>query len=473
MSVIAKLDVLLTANIDQFSKGLQNASSQLSNFVTKGAGMFAGIAAGVAGAATALLGLAIANGKLMADQGRLAERLGITSAEMGGLSLAAARAGMDSDEFAHSLAHFQKEVSKAASDGGEFANRLAQVGLSAQSLNSMKITDAAGAFADALGKLKNQGDVTALSMEAFGKAGDRLIPVLKGGSAQLQQFQEQARKMGLAPTQQETAKVTAMTRAIAGQARSVQGFMNQITIAIAPVVESWANSLSAMVQSATQWIQDNKETFAEWGNILEQTGIVISTAFTAVKEMAAEMFNAFTNFIGADTVEWKNWSTAIKMILVELEFAFRHWKDLVGQLQTSLAWEMAKIGELLHVVPQGTSDALAAEFNKKADELKRQMNEFEKMKEKAWAAKPLAVAPEKNKAGNLELQGKGTGKQPAATERGSMKAAEVILGFQSDQKQAVNVARQQLAEAQGLRMDFNRLAGILMNQGDNVGLAVI
>lgn len=126
----------------------------------------------------------------------LSERLGVGGQELQAFQFAAAQAGVNSEEAAHSLGLLNRTIGEAIVGGGEAAQAFAKLGIglkgpggTARDVNDI-LLDVAGAFE----KLPDQQTRAAYAMKLFGREGQALLPVLGKGrealAGQLAEFRE-------------------------------------------------------------------------------------------------------------------------------------------------------------------------------------------------------------------------------------------------------------------------------------------
>lgn len=133
------------------------------------------------------------------EANKLSQRLGITAEEYSAYSYMARMSDVSTEEFTLSMKNLARQVRETAQgvrDGGVLFSAL-----------GIDVLDAAGKvrtleqllpeIADRFASFKDGPEKTALSMELFGRAGDKLIPLLNQGAAGFEALRAEAERFGL------------------------------------------------------------------------------------------------------------------------------------------------------------------------------------------------------------------------------------------------------------------------------------
>lgn len=175
----------------------------------------------------------LTTGALEADTSFLGFR---TLAELGG-GVKAASEG---------LLEFQRHLAEAKNTSLGVRTELEMLALNGKQLADVASTDmmgAVGAVADRIALMGNSTLQAHAAMQVFGKSGALLLPTLVKGSAGLQQMQQTLDHLGLGFSKSAYANIRAAE--VAGKQLLLlkEGFVNQITIAMAPVLAEIAERL--------------------------------------------------------------------------------------------------------------------------------------------------------------------------------------------------------------------------------------
>lgn len=249
MPTAAKLQVLLTANTKPFTKGLASAGNSLQRFVKdvagfalspQGALLGLGVAAGVA--AKSFAGMVKSAFDAVDASARLADRLGVSTEALESFRFAARQAGEGTESIDNSLERFVRTLGEAAS-GGAAADAFATIGLNAERLAQGGVEEALLAVSDALAGVANPASRAALAVQFFGKAGQKILNVLSGGSARLQQFRADAERLGITFSRIDASQIDNAGDAVQRVWDMVRGLANEVARRLSPFIEAAANAL--------------------------------------------------------------------------------------------------------------------------------------------------------------------------------------------------------------------------------------
>lgn len=240
-------------------KGLKQAQSMISGWAGGLRSLGSKIAAplgllGVTGAAGLL-----ALGTQIADMGGaiddVSQRTGLSVEAVSELGHAAQMSGTDMETLEGSLARMQNTVTDAAA-GSKAANAaLADLGLTAEELQGLSPDEQFARLADGVASIEDPAQRTAAAMGVFGKAGQKLIPLLSGGAAGVEALRSEVRGMISGSDVAAAAELGDSIDALKG---SIKAAAFSVGAAFAPALTMLAKNLSAAVGWASKWIRDNR-----------------------------------------------------------------------------------------------------------------------------------------------------------------------------------------------------------------------
>lgn len=252
----ANLEVKLTLN-DRLRAGFRKATTEVKRFgdrtrrtlarVNKSVFSLRGAIGGL-GAALTIAGITrlIKSVADTADQiGKLSARLGVSTELLGTLSFAAEQTGTDFN-------NVQKAIQKATQGIGEFARTGA--GEAAKAFEALGLGDAIrdGAefeellpkIADALSKVRSQAQRVDLSARIFGlRGGPAFLNLLQEGSEGLAEFNDEAEKLNLLFSRDETRQAEEFNDEINRLKKTLLGFANEALIPLLPKITAFAEGL--------------------------------------------------------------------------------------------------------------------------------------------------------------------------------------------------------------------------------------
>lgn len=251
-SLIVELKADLATLRGDMAKGVgivESASSKMRQAAAVARTALAGIAAGVSIAG--ITGLIRSAANAADEMGKLAQRSGVATETLSALGYAAKLSDVDMSTLGGSLQRLSKQIVDAAGGGKESAEGFAAIGVA--------VTDAAGqlrnvdaVFADvaeAISRLPDGTEKTALALRLFGRAGAEIIPLLNEGREGLAAARKEAEEFGLVISG-GTAKAAAelndnMTRLNS----ALQGFVLNVT---GPAIDGLANLTTEFVRAYTE-----------------------------------------------------------------------------------------------------------------------------------------------------------------------------------------------------------------------------
>lgn len=199
------------------------------------AGPWAAVAA-TAVAATGTIYKALGTIDDLAEQGRLAKALGMSSESFTRISYVANQFGADTKSVLEGLIDMSGRADEALA-GGMMADIFKTIGLDAAKFKALSIEEKFYAVADALETVKDPGDRAKATLKIFGEdIGKQLLPVMAQGGAAIRAMGDEAARMGAVVNSQDMSKVTAAQGQIARAGTMLEGAWRKIVVAIAPVI---------------------------------------------------------------------------------------------------------------------------------------------------------------------------------------------------------------------------------------------
>ncbi len=143
------------------------------------------------------------NAESKADQ---ADLVGFTMTELQGLAMGAAMANTDLNTVIAATTKFIRSLSEASAGSKEAQNDLALLGLTIKDFAGLSTADSLRLVAERLNAISNAGDRANASYSLFGKeGGKKMIAVLKGGAAALDDYIKKALEANSVLNDQEIA----------------------------------------------------------------------------------------------------------------------------------------------------------------------------------------------------------------------------------------------------------------------------
>ena len=214
--------------------------------------------AGLAGMGAAILAPFTGSVKHFAKFGdeldKMSQRTGVAAPALAELGFAAEQSGTDLNKVENAVRTMQKTIGDADQGLAGAVDALDELGLSATQLEGMTPEDQFQAIADRVGAIEDPTKKAAAAMDVFGaRTGTAILPMLDG----LGDLREEARELGIVPTEKAVKSAAKVTDAINRIKRSVAGAAFEIGASLAPTVLEFAKSAQTAVKTVGTWAREN------------------------------------------------------------------------------------------------------------------------------------------------------------------------------------------------------------------------
>lgn len=193
-----------TARMERDLGGLQRDLSRVDNAMSglSGAAGKVGSALGALGVGVSALGLAqLVRTSLDAagGLGELAEQAGVSADALQILIAAGAGLGVSAEQVQGALEQLTRRLGEAGNGNEQLAQTFIDLGISIRDSNgALRPTqDVFADIAQAISEIEDPAERARVAVELFGRAGQKLLPVLSQGRAGLSELEEAARRAGL------------------------------------------------------------------------------------------------------------------------------------------------------------------------------------------------------------------------------------------------------------------------------------
>ena len=272
---------------------------------------------------------------------KTSDKLGITTEKLAGLRHAAELTGAGQTALDKGLQRMTTRIGQAAQATGVAQAALRELGLSAQELNQMSPDEQFRRIADAMGAIAGQNDRVRLGFKLFGGEYSSLLNTLDLGTEGLDRMQTEAEQLGLAISRTDAAKIEEAKDAATRAQTAFRGVTTELTIALAPAIETAANELVSLVQAGRDWgsgiaddigfVVGNWELYATI--VSEQIGLAMDNGWERTKTF-------FQNI--AELLAWllENWQSVFETIQNATGTAFTNAAE-----NAKRAWRAVMDGE--------------------------------------------------------------------------------------------------------------------------------
>ena len=320
----ADLVIRLAAQTDQFEKGMQNAK-QILGSVASTVATIAGIG-GFTAFASSTLGAVDAAGKL-------ASRVGMTTAELTALQYAADLSDVSAETLAGSLEKMSRFMATAG--GGAAEKSLSKLGLSLKQLQGMDTMTAFMAISDGLSRISDAGERAALIAQIFGKSASEMGNLLNAGSAEIQAAMVEAQNFGQVFTDEQAAMANSVNDNLTRISKAFTGVLAQALLTVTPILESFLNAVAMTLSATDGWIP----TVVKLGAAIAAAAIAIKVVNMAISaytmmQKAATSAAAIFQAISGGPAAWIKLAAGVAAAtaaVVAIEYAYQSTTATVAE----------------------------------------------------------------------------------------------------------------------------------------------
>ncbi|MFA5703786.1 MAG: hypothetical protein WC982_09765 [Advenella sp.] len=304
MADLGELRAKISAEIDEFERGLDSASKKADGFgkTTEKAGrdgakglqasdramralsVASKAAAAAVAAAAAAMVTATARAMTAADEhAKLARAMGITNTELAVLKRAADLSGVSIGELESNTRRMARALTEAADGTGASAEAFEKLGLNAEDIIDLDMEEQLVALGDAFEGVTNRSERAAIAQDIFGRSGMGMLNVLEDARGTFARANDEVERFGLALSETESRQIEAANDAISTLKAAMGSFATQMAAQVAPSVQTVADKLTGFVEGLIESRRESK-AFIDF-----QKGITDETA------TAAERLEALTD----------------------------------------------------------------------------------------------------------------------------------------------------------------------------------
>jgi hypothetical protein len=239
-------------------KGLSNASKRLRAWGASVTAM--GMKALAAGAALAapLLASTKAFAQMGDELAKAATKTGMSVEALSQLKFAAERSDVSFESLMNGVKRMNRSILDASEGSQQTAEAFQALGLSAADLGRMAPEKQFKAIAEAIAKVQNPTEKSALAMQIFGRAGADLIPLMADGANGVNALMKEADALGLTMSTQDAKAAEEFSDRLTDMWSVVKMGVFQIGGALAPALRAVGIAMTRGIQSVRQFISEHK-----------------------------------------------------------------------------------------------------------------------------------------------------------------------------------------------------------------------
>jgi len=252
---VAKVHVGLEAGTAEFTAGMKKAVGSVGEL--QKAMIVAQVAAtAITGAISTVVGAVkdLANFSIdkvkeqfagLDQAAKEADRLGTTTQSLLELRYAADLSGVSAEQMTTAVQKMTKTVGMAATGSKTAQDALGALGLTAEQLGSLPLSDQLGLIGDRLNGIRNPAQRMTAALNIFGKSGAGMINVLKGGSAGLTEMSERFGGLSSKITDLDTDILQEANDRVSDLKIAFDDIFKQLAIELAPIITVIAKDFTA------------------------------------------------------------------------------------------------------------------------------------------------------------------------------------------------------------------------------------
>ena len=423
MATLATINIKAVLDSKGVQNGAQQASKSIKTLGDSGGSSLMGLASKMGGFLAASFGIYKAIGvfnqarNAIDDMAKSADRLGIAVETMQGFSLAGNLAGNNAQEISMAFGRMSGVLDDAIQKGGESKLAFDRLGLSLNDLARMSPDEQFFAVGEAINKVGNRTERTALAMDIFGKSGAKFLSFFHNGREAVSAATEQLDKWGVLLTKGDTMNVEAMNDSWTTLTTLVFGIAEKFVSVIAPSASALLGFVTDLLQP-TQGINQIWEAIGMW--------VELAGAFAA---------NLFSVMIGGWRIVTSMQNLFWTAMQIGMNEAIRLWDGFWGNSTVEVEREINRLMNLVgyyqDVAARGAQDVANGFTGAAGQDFVDRLN---KLKDAAHIAgqdvgsgmsMAATAAAETIKVAFKDIS-------PGALERGSSAAASAIMKAQRD-----------------------------------------
>lgn len=247
--------------------------------------------------------------------GEQAQQLGVTTDALQEYRYAASQTGIEQAQMDQALSQLTRRLGDAAQGVKEPIKALERLGITLDQIKGRSAGDVIPLIAEGMKQLPNDAERAAVAVDLFGKAGQKLMPLLSEGAQGIKALTDAAREMGLVLSPEEIAnadkygdmmaaldkKVDAQLAAkLAKNAEALYQFelaMADAKLALADFIPKlWTEKDTQSFKAIIDWFRQVDDTTKRWGATISSTSAAISSSIgnmvTAIRRTLGGVLDA-------------------------------------------------------------------------------------------------------------------------------------------------------------------------------------
>ena len=312
-SKIGSLNVDLTLETARFNKGFQEAQGNMAKFqknMQKVAGVIqTAFAGGVAvSAINSLRTMSKAAVDLAGNLGEEAAALGISTTALQEYRYAATQVNLSNEDMDNLFQQLTRRTGDAANGVKESADAFKRLGIDIRDSagNVRNAADLMPEIASALAKIPSEAERAAITVDLFGRSGQKAAALLAGGAQGIDQYRMAAHELGIVLSEEEIANADKVADKIAALNYVIEAQQNKKLLENADALLEFEQSLGDLklglidgTQTLQRWVDDfdamnarNAKASGEFWKRVSNLAVSIPQALDELARKANEALKA-------------------------------------------------------------------------------------------------------------------------------------------------------------------------------------
>lgn len=296
-SLIGSLAVSLSLETAAFQKGATLAEKRAQKMQSK----MSGIASSLKGFGAALAGSlavgavtsAISRGLEYASSlGEVAQQLGVTTSELQKYRYMATQVGLEQGEMDAGLAKLTRTMGEAQQGSKPIAEAFGRLGISIEELRGKSADQVMHMVAEGLKGVADPAQRAAIMVDLFGRAGQKMMPLLAGGSAGLNQLSEAYKRLGIEISPESIAKADDAKDKMASLKQVLEGRIAGVVAENAGSIVKFTDALGSLAIGVIKAVAKLGEWAAAIKNAGASTRIVVDNIIQTFANMRQAVIDA-------------------------------------------------------------------------------------------------------------------------------------------------------------------------------------
>lgn len=264
----------------QLPDGMKSSMNAMGNLDTSAlalAGGFAAVAAAIVKAEKAMISMTKESAAFADNIITLSMQTGQSTQQLQEFAYATELIDVSVDTLQGSLTKLTNNMQDTMNGTGNAKDSFDALGISVTNADgSMRsANDVFYETIDALGKVKNETERDAMSMDIFGRSAQDLNPLIIQGSKTLKAYADEAHNMGYVLDDEALSALGAVDDAYQRLQKTQEGVKNQLAVEFAPYLEEFYGDVTTMVKDGGKAIKDSGIVDA-FGMLLETVGDILN-----------------------------------------------------------------------------------------------------------------------------------------------------------------------------------------------------